>query len=189
MNAPGFVPLFARVLGPAFETLAPRVRALHSISGAQTWAGVARIERGRHWLVAPCAWLSRLPPAAAPVPVQVAFEVDAAGEQWRRRFGAHAMPSRLWESHGHLRERLGALRFEFDLRAEAGEIHWRVRRVWAFGLVPLPRRWFGQVRCREREYAGRYEFLVEVSMPLIGPFMRYEGWLAPVSAGGVAAGP
>ena len=188
MKVPGFVPLFARVLGPAFDTLAPRVRALHSIQGRQTWAGVARIERGRHPLVAPCAWLARLPPSAASVPVQVAFETDARGEVWRRRFGQHAMPSRLWEAEGQLRERLGALRFEFDLRAEAGEIHWRVRRVWAFGVLPLPRRWFGQVRCREREQAGRYAFLVEVSMPLMGPFVTYEGWLLPVSADGVGPG-
>lgn len=181
MNLP--VPLFARVLGPAFQTLAPQVRALHSIQGQQTWAGVARIERGRHPLAAPCAWLARLPPSAASVPVQVRFEVDAQGEWWRRRFGDHAMPSRLWASHGHLRERLGALRFEFDLRAEAGEIHWQVRRVWAFGVLPLPRRSFGQVRCREREHAGRYEFLVEVALPLIGPFMTYEGWLQPQSPG------
>ncbi|KRG46255.1 hypothetical protein ARC20_05905 [Stenotrophomonas panacihumi] len=172
-------PLFARVLGPRFEALAPRVRELHSIPARQTWSGVARITRGRHPLVAPCAWLARLPPTADSVPVQVEFVVDARGEQWLRQFGTHRMPSRLWDEGGLLRERLGALRFEFDLREDAGQIHWRVHRVWAFGVVPLPVRWFGQVRCREREHAGRYEFLVDVAMPLMGPFMTYEGWLEP----------
>ncbi len=171
--------LFARVLGPSFAALAPRVRELHSVQGRQTWAGMARITRGRHPLVAPCAWLSRLPPSIDAVPTQVEFVTDAAGEWWLRRFGVHRMPSRLWEHDGRLRERLGALRFEFELRGEAGEIHWRVRRVWAFGLLPLPVRWFGQVRCREREHAGRYEFLVDVAMPLMGPFITYEGWLEP----------
>ena len=32
---------------------------------------------------------------------------------------------------------------------------------------------------REREHAGRYEFLVEAAMPGIGRLIRYEGWLAP----------
>lgn len=173
------VALFARVLGAPFATLAPRVRALHSIEGRQTWAGTARIARGRHPLVAPCAWLSRLPPSQEAVPVQVEFVTDARGERWLRRFGNHRMPSRLWDEAGHLCERLGALRFEFALRAENGEIHWRVRRLWALGLLPLPTRWFGQVDCREREHAGRYEFRVEVSMPIIGPFITYEGWLEP----------
>lgn len=169
--------LFAQVLGPAFDSLPPTLRALHGIQGRETWAGIARIQRGPHPLVGPCAWLSRLPPGAEAVPVQVEFVVDGDGEQWRRRFGAHRMPSRLWTRHGRLRERLGPLRFEFELQARTGEIHWRVHRVHALGLVPLPRRWFGQVRCREREQAGRYEFLVEVDLPLVGPFITYEGWL------------
>lgn len=170
-------PLFARVLGPAFDELPPTLRALHGVEDRETWSGIARIQRGGHPLVAPCAWLSRLPPSASAVPVQVEFVVDGGTEQWRRRFGAHRMPSRLWAHRGRLREGLGPLRFEFELQARDGEIHWRVHRVRALGLLPLPRRWFGQVRCREREHAGRYEFLVEVDMPLMGPFITYEGWL------------
>lgn len=173
-------PLFARVLGaPAFAALPASLRALHSVDGRQTWAGTARIARGDHLLAAIAAWLARLPPAAERVPVEVTFVTDAGGEQWLRRFGAHRMPSRLWAREGELRERLGAVAFAFDLRVQNREIHWRVRRVWAFGLLPLPRRWFGQVRCREREHAGRYEFRVEVALPLIGPFISYDGWLEP----------
>lgn len=173
-------PLFSRVLGaPAFAALPAPLRALHSVQGRQAWAGIARITRGDHPLVAPCAWLARLPPAADAVPVEVTFVTDARGERWLRRFGSHRMPSRLWACRGELRERLGALRFAFGLSARAGQIHWRVRRVWAFGLLPLPRRWFGQVRCREREHGGRYEFRVEVALPWLGPFMCYEGWLEP----------
>lgn len=174
-------PLFARVLGAdAFAVLPASLRALHSVPSRQTWSGQARIARGRHRLAAPCAWLARLPPAAESVPVQVEFVIGKDGsERWLRRFGTHRMPSRLWERGGELRERLGALHFAFALRADGGEIHWRVRRVRALGLVPLPRRWFGQVHCREREHQGRYEFRVEVALPLIGPFITYEGWLAP----------
>ena len=49
----------------------------------------------------------------------------------------------------------------------------------AFGLLPLPAGWFEGVRCRECERDGRYAFLVEANLPLIGLVVRYEGWLAP----------
>lgn len=173
------VPLFGRVLGPAFGQLPPLLRALHSVPRRQVWRGQGSVRRGRHWLVAPCAWLARLPPGADEVPVTVEFVVDAAGERWNRRFGDARMESRLWQRGERLFERLGALRFSFALDAVDGEIHWRVERAWAFGIVPLPASWFAQVRCREREHAGRYEFRVDVALPLVGPFIRYEGWLLP----------
>lgn len=176
-------PLFAQVLGPAFERLAPQVRALHSIPARQRWNGQGEVLRGSHWLVAPCAWLARLPPTSS-VPVTVEFVVDASGERWNRRFGPARMASRLWQCDGQLFEQLGAVRFRFGLREEAGQILWRAERVWAFGVLPLPTRWFAQVQCREREQAGRYEFLVDVSMPLIGRLIRYEGWLLPEGAHG-----
>lgn len=53
--------------------------------------------------------------------------------------------------------------------------------VRAFGLLPLPSGWFEGVRCREREHAGRYEFLVEARLPLIGLVVRYDGWLEPLA--------
>ncbi|MBD9536385.1 DUF4166 domain-containing protein [Stenotrophomonas sp. STM01] len=171
-------PLFEQVLGPGFGQLPPQVRALHSVRGRQRWSGQGEVLRGTHWLVAPCAWLARLPPSAS-VPVSVEFVVDAAGERWNRRFGPARMESRLWQQAGGLFEQLGAVRFRFGLREEEGQILWRAERAWAFGLLPLPTRWFGQVYCRERERHGRYEFLVDVSMPLIGRLIRYEGWLLP----------
>ncbi|KRG43427.1 hypothetical protein ARC78_07330 [Stenotrophomonas pictorum JCM 9942] len=172
------VPLFAQVLGSAFEQLSPQLRALHSVRDRQRWSGQGDVMRGSHWLVAPCAWLARLPPTST-VPVAVEFVVDADGECWRRRFGPARMHSRLWQRGGRLFEQLGAVRFRFGLSESAGQILWRVERAWAFGLLPLPARWFAQVHCREREQAGRYEFLVDVSMPLIGRLIRYEGWLLP----------
>ena len=65
-------PLFARVLGAtAFARLPPTLQALHSVQGRQRWRGQACVCRGDHWLVAPCAWLARLPAAADAVPVTV----------------------------------------------------------------------------------------------------------------------
>nr|WP_272494067.1 DUF4166 domain-containing protein [Stenotrophomonas mori] len=176
--------MFEHVLGPAFARLPPLLRAVHTVASCQTWQGRGRVRRGRHWLVAPCAWLARLPPSADDLPVAVTFRAGADGERWDRRFGTARMASRLWQREGRLLERLGAVRLGFVLTVEDGEIHWRAERVWVLGIVPLPAAWSAAVQCREREHAGRYEFRVEVALPLIGPLIRYEGWLLPVDPAG-----
>ncbi|WP_184623417.1 DUF4166 domain-containing protein [Xanthomonas sp. 3058] len=162
----------------AFAQLPAPVRALHSVQQRQTFAGWARIQRGRHPLVPLLALLSRLP-RSGEVDVAVTFVVDARGERWQRRFGGVPMDSRMWRAGNGLREHLGAVRFEFALRADAQSLYWQATRVWAFGWLPLPARWFDQVRCREHADSGRYAFLVDVHLPLVGPFIRYEGWLEP----------
>lgn len=173
------MPLFARVLGPAFATLAAPVQALHAAPLPCRYVGQARIVRGRHWLVPLLAVLARLPKDGDALPTEVAFSAHGQGEQWARQFGRWLMVSRLWAHEGCLREQLGAVRFEFDLQAREGGIDWSVRRVWAFGLLPLPRRWFGGVRCREAWQGERYTFLVDVTLPWAGALIRYEGWLEP----------
>ncbi|MDV2451745.1 DUF4166 domain-containing protein [Xanthomonas hortorum] len=173
------MPLFAQVLGQgAFAQLPAPVRALHSVQQRQTFAGRAQIQRGRHLLVPVLALLSRLP-RSGEVEVEVEFLADANGERWHRCFDGLPMHSRLWRHGNGLREHLGAVRFEFALHADTQSLYWQATRVWAFGWIPLPARWFEQVRCREHADAGRYGFLVDVHLPLVGPFIRYEGWLEP----------
>jgi hypothetical protein len=113
------VPLFEQVLGAGFGQLPAQLRALHFGGQRQRWCGQGEVVRGTHWLVAPCAWLARLPPSSS-VPVSVEFTVDAKGERWSRQFGAARMHSTLWQRKGRLFEQLGALRFRFGLREERG---------------------------------------------------------------------
>ncbi len=172
-------PLFAQLLGPAFARLEPPVHALHDRHGTWRYAGQARVRRGRHWLVPVLAWGARLPPSHESLPTTVEFTASAYGERWVRRFGGHPMRSRLWLREGRLREQLGAVRFEFALDERDGAIHWQARRAWLFGVLPLPAGWFANVRCREYAVAGRYAFEVDVALPWVGPFIRYEGQLEP----------
>ena len=171
-------PLFRQVLGEAFDTLPPQVRAIHSIETRDTWRGEATITRGTHPIANLCARIAGLPPTRERAPTSVEFVVDPAGETWRRDFGGARMVSRYRARNGRLRERLGPMEFVFALEAREGEIFWSTVGVWLLGVLPLPSSWFTQVRCRERAFEGRYEFLVEASMPLIGRLIRYEGWLA-----------
>ena len=173
--------LFQQALGAAFFNLPESLRRLHGLRGTARYAGVATIERGRHPLARLCARIAGLPKAMRDAPTTVRFETDAKGETWRRDFGGTRMQSRLAFKGGVLRERLGPLQFRYVLHAADGAIWWQVVGVNLLGVLPLPAGWFAGVRCREREHEGRYEFLVEADLPLLGRIIRYEGCLEPAA--------
>lgn len=171
--------LFQQALGAAFYTLPEAVRRLHAVRGTTRYAGIASVERGRNPLAKLCARIAGLPKAMRDVPLAVEFTADAKRETWRRDFAGTRMQTRLGCKGGLLRERLGPLQFRYHLHPGNQALWWQVAGVRLFGLLPLPAGWFDGVRCREREHDGRYEFLVEARLPLVGLVVRYEGWLAP----------
>lgn len=173
-------PLFQRLLGDAFQPLALKVRELHSLHTTSTWRGRSSIQRGQHPIARFCAAIASLPPSLEHVVTTVEIVAESRGEIWRRDFGGYPMRSRLHAHNGRLRERLGPMEFSFDLSVRDGEIHWRTTGARLLGILPLPAAWFAHVRCRERENEGRYEFLVEATLPWVGPLIRYEGWLERV---------
>lgn len=172
--------VFQQVLRAPFFNLPDSLRALHSIRGRGQYAGRVGVERGTHPLARLCAAIAGLPPSMADAPLQVEFTAAAKVETWRRDFGGHPMTSRLRCRKGLLCERLGPIQFRFLLHTADGAIYWNVDGVRLLGLLPLPVALFGRVQCREREHEGRYEFRVEATLPLVGPLIRYEGWLEPV---------
>ncbi|MCF7222028.1 DUF4166 domain-containing protein [Marilutibacter chinensis] len=171
--------VFQQVLRAPFFNLPDSLRALHGIRGRGVWAGRATIERGRNPLAWLCAVATRLPPTMHDVPVRIEFVADGKREIWHRDFAGRKMVSRLYCRDGLLCERLGLVQFRFALHAWDGTIFWNVERVRLLGVLPLPARLFSGVQCREREHEGRYQFLVEARLPLIGQLVRYEGWLEP----------
>ncbi|WP_156087872.1 hypothetical protein [Lysobacter sp. Root667] len=77
--APG---LYRQVLGPRYDLLSARLRALHGRQGLRAYRGEVVAERGRSWLSRLCAWAARLPPAYAG-----AIEVEIAGDAASGCFG------------------------------------------------------------------------------------------------------
>ncbi|HEY1069843.1 MAG TPA: DUF4166 domain-containing protein [Thermomonas sp.] len=176
--------LFQQALGAAFFNLPEAVRRLHAVRGTVRYAGMATVERGGNPLARLGARITGLPKPGRDVPITVEFVADAKRETWRRAFGGMRMQTRLAFKAGQLRERLGPLHFRYRLHPGSEALWWQVAGVRVFGLVPLPAGWFEGVRCREREHDGRYEFLVEARLPLVGLVIRYEGWLLPVHDAG-----
>lgn len=184
MSAVPAATLFQQALGAAFYNLPEAVRRLHAVRGTVRYAGIASVERGRNPLARLCARIAGLPPPMREAPMTVEFAADARRETWRRDFGGVPMRSRLVLRNGLLRERLGPLQFRHRLHPGGDALWWQVAGVRVFGLLPLPASWFDGVCCREREQAGRYEFLVEARLPLVGLVVRYEGWLLPMDDAG-----
>lgn len=177
-------PLYARIMGERFEALPAAVRAAHLVCGELRLDGEARIERGRGLLARVAARLARLPPAGEAVPVSVWMEERGGGETWRRDFGGHGFATRLRPSGDRLVERFGPLGFRMRLRSEPDGLSMPLERV-RLGPLPLPLWLAPRTRAKEFEAGGRFRFDVAIDLPVLGPLIRYSGWLEPV----VAAGP
>lgn len=125
--------------------------------------------------------LMRLPAEGADVPVSVAFERNGDHERWHRRFAGQAYSSRLSSRGGLLVERMGPATniFRVDVKAE----RLRLDLIgFRFLGVPLPS--FLRPRCHaiEADEAGAFTFDIPVSLPGLGPVIRYSGRLAPIGS-------
>ena len=173
--------LYERVLGPAWERLPPAIREIHDGRG-KVAHGRACVRRGTGPLSRIVAALFRFPRAGDDLPVIVKFKADSSTETWARSFGGRAFSSRLREGRGAaerlLCERLGAFTFAQALVIEGDGLRLVMRRWTVFG-IPMPL-WLGpRSNSRETVLDGRYCFSIELTHPLTGLIVKYEGWLEP----------
>jgi saccharopine dehydrogenase-like NADP-dependent oxidoreductase len=172
--------VFARAIGPGFETLPDPIRALHETPGRSLWRGRAKTEGAATPLAALVARIVGFPGAQADCEVEVRVETDGDQSTWRRRIGGQTFVSVLSKpaEGGRIEERFGPLSFRLQL-VPAGERLIYTVESWRMGPVPLPRALAPRTRTHERTDAqGRFVFDVEISAPLIGRLVRYCGWLA-----------
>lgn len=170
-------PLYARVMGAAFDRLPPAVRRLHDVCRDSGAGGEGRVERGRGLLARALASVMRFPPEGL-WPLHVAFAEADGVERWTRDFGGHRFASELSAKGERIVERFGPLRFAFDLPSGPEGLEMRLRAWSAFGL-PLPLALAPRIGAREWEEEGHFRFAVAASLPLVGEIVRYTGWLAP----------
>lgn len=173
-------PLYAALLGDAWQSLPEEIRAMHD--HARAAQGRASVERGSSILSRLAAWLVGFPEASADTPVRVDFETDKGEETWTRTFGEHRFSSRQFEGRGRserlLCERFGPLSFAMALVAGEGRLSLVLRRWSLFGL-PLPMFLCPRSTSYEAVEDGRFRFHVEISHPLTSMIVRYRGWLEP----------
>lgn len=170
-------PLYQRILGPVWAELPAAIREMHD--GVSLAAGEADVERGRH----PLAWIGAVlmgfPAAGKAKPLRVQFDYDERGETWTREFAEARFSSRQYAGRDHLLcEQFGVMAFAMALVLRDGELQLHTRNWRAFG-VPLPLWLAPRSRAYESAEDGVFRFFVEISHPLCGLIVRYNGWLKP----------
>lgn len=167
--------LYRRIMGAAFDGLAPTVRATHETLREAGAGGRAIVTRGRHPLARLAAALIGFPPEGEHA-LHVEFTERDGVETWTRSFGPHRFRSRMSERDGLLVERFGLLQFGFMLAVSRGGLAMELRRWW-LGPVPLPLRLAPRTMAREWEEDGRFQLEVRIGLPLAGALVTYRGWL------------
>jgi Domain of unknown function (DUF4166)/Saccharopine dehydrogenase NADP binding domain len=177
-------PLYARVLGAAWDGLPVEIRDMHDICGATSARGRASVERGRNILARLAALVMGFPAAVADTPVSVQFAASCGTETWTRTFGNESFSSRQFagrgRSEGLLCERFGPLTFAMALVPENGRLLLVLRRWSAFGL-PLPMWLCPRSDSYETTESGQFRFHVVIGHPFTGLIVGYKGWLEPTA--------
>lgn len=174
-------PLFAAALGARFDALPAPLRAVHG-AGFRVLRGEAEVEPARGRLAGLIAASVGFPRRAGRVPLRVTMTAEPDGsEVWTRHFGdAAPLRSRLHPcAPGVVEEALGPLRVRLVLDASATSLVLRCT-GWRLGPLPLPRALAPRSASVESvDATGRFAFDVPVALPLVGPIVRYRGWLVP----------
>ena len=172
--------LHEKVLGDAWESLPPALRAMHGSGPRLTVSGEASVTRGRGALARLLAFVLKFPKASDKVAVSVTFERFSSYDKWTRNFGGQIFTSTFTCGAGRyehlLCERFGPIVLGMALVPEGNRLDLVIRR-WGFLGIPLPR--FLAPGGESFEYAedGRFCFDVEIRLPLAGFVIRYKGHL------------
>ena len=178
-------PLYDAVIGPAMERMAEPIRAFHRAACPARFAGRASVERGANPLTNLVALIIGLPPASADCTIEVLVGCDANGvETWQRTFGASCFTSTQepgagsW--NGLVVERFGPMAFAMAVVEKGGELHLDLR-GWRLLGMPMPDALGPRIVAFEHASGGRFNFHVDMALPLLGRIVRYRGWLEPVN--------
>jgi hypothetical protein len=171
--------LYRRALGKRYGRLPAACRVLHD-SGASSWEGRCTVDGAQTPLGRLMSWLFQMPPAATNAPIIVDFDVREGQETWTRRVGGRTMQSKQYigvrRPAGSIVERFGP--FSFDLLLSAGDDRLTLAIVNArFLSLGLPCFLWPIIAASETGADGRFNFDVEIGLPLVGRLVRYRGWL------------
>ena len=176
--------LHARILGTAWRALPAVLRAVHGAGPKLTITGEASITRGRGVLARLLAWIMRFPAAGENIPVAVTFERHGHYDKWTRNFGGKVFASTFSVGRGRfeylLCERIGPLTFGIALVPDTNRLKLVMRRL-SLLCLPLPGFLLPRGNSYECEEGERFQFNVEIKLPLAGFVIRYRGFLQPLA--------
>lgn len=175
IDSRSYVPLYRRVIGPAYDAMPQPVRDMHDVIGDAGAAGRARVRRGRSLPARLVCNVMRFPPEGEHE-LHVSFEERDGVERWTRDFAGRAFSSELSEKGTRLVERFGPMRFSFDLPVDAAGLT-MVMRGWSVFGLPMPLVLAPRSVAREWADGEDFCFDVPIALPGIGEVVHYSGRL------------
>jgi hypothetical protein len=164
--------------GVDFARLPYAIRCMHGVGAARTAIGRGDVERVATRLARLLAWLLRLPRPGRDQPLEVSFAPRRGDERWVRCFGGRRFASRISVEDGFLVEHIYGASLLQRVKADEQGVTLELVRVRLLGL-PVPRCLAPRFTARMSAPQCLYRFEVSVALPLVGPLVRYAGWLAP----------
>jgi hypothetical protein len=178
------VPLYRRLLGEAWISLPEPLQRMHDFHSKQVAEGSAKVERGSGLCARLVAWLFGFPKTGENVPLRVSFEPRKGEETWQRDFADTSFVSLQRVGTGRLAglldESFGPFAFGLALVVDEQTLRLVARR-WSFLGIPLPTMLIPRGDAYEFARDGRFNFHVDIRLPLVGLIVRYQGWLVPVA--------
>ncbi len=174
---------YETVLGSSYARLAPPIQALHRFEYGATYKGRSHVtDAGNVWARV-VARIVGFPTGMADCQVEVQLSRRDGVETWRRTFGSQSFLSTQEAGKGRFAhlivERFGPLAFGLAIVEDAGRLRLVFRRWSAFGC-PMPRALAPRTLAFEHDADGRFNFSVDIALPLLGRLVKYEGWLERV---------
>jgi hypothetical protein len=173
--------LYRRLMGEAFDRLPAPLQALHEPGEGVAFEGRADVARSANPLANLAANLIGFPKAGSDVAVRVDFTVRDGRETWTRTFAGRRFSS-VQEAGpaALLTEWFGPQAFDLAILEKDGVLS-LVMRGWRFLSLPMPRALGPRITSYESAEGGRFNFHVEIGLPVIGRLVRYDGWLERAS--------
>ncbi len=164
------------------------LRSLHGHTGVPVWSGRSEVTAANWFLPRLVAKLFGFPASGSEIPVTVTVNRGVSedgnnSETWIRNFSGQRFSSVLrHHEDGTFWETFGPVSFRLGLAADRESLVMPVT-GWKLGMLPLPRSLAPRSRTREYEdEQGRFCFDVELTLPVLGLFAHYKGWLIPGSS-------
>ncbi|MEM7469972.1 MAG: DUF4166 domain-containing protein [Pseudomonadota bacterium] len=175
--------LYEKILGADFESLPTPVRNFHARREEHRYTGRAIVERGRNPISRIVCAIIGFPKPGDGVPVEVTIVPTPQGEQWTRNFAGKRFSSfqaaGSGPNDGLIVESFGPVRVALALKVDDNKLRLLPERWSAFG-VPLPPFLLPGGDTFETQKDNVFHFHVEITAPLIGLIVSYEGTLTPV---------
>ena len=153
---------------------------MHTIKNKKRFKGQATVSRGRSLLAGVVARLVGFPATSDDVAVTVDIQRIGDQEKWTRDFGGHTFSSEISVGKGYFSqlicERFGPFKFGMALVLDHPTLHYVTRR-WTFFGIPMPKGLAPAGKMLETVSNGKFNFQVEIVLPIVGHIVTYQGRL------------